>query len=177
MPKSNNDSTHSKKAGVSPVSHPFPPIIFPDSKILILGSFPSLKSFENSFYYAHPRNQFWPLLSAIFDMPVATREEKRALLERHKIALWDVVQSCERTNSADTNLQNCRCNDIEKLLKTHPKIEAVFFTGKKAQQLFKHCFPGLQIRQELLPSPSPAYAAMRFEEKLKRWKEVLRVES
>ncbi|WP_456449677.1 DNA-deoxyinosine glycosylase [Hydrogenimonas sp.] len=165
-------SSKSSGGAASPARHPFDPIVDEHSKILILGSFPSLKSFENHFYYAHPRNQFWPILGEIFQKPVTTKEERIALLKSTGIALWDVVEACERTNSADVNLRNCRCNDIPALLEKYPAIETVLFTGRKAQQLFERCFPGFEIRKLSLPSPSPAYAAISFEEKLKRWKEI-----
>ncbi|WP_457596246.1 DNA-deoxyinosine glycosylase [Hydrogenimonas sp.] len=168
-PKSSNDISRA----ASTARHPFDPILPPNATTLILGSFPSLKSFENDFYYAHPRNQFWPLLSAVYAMPAQSREERVALLERAGLALWDVVAACERTNSADTNLKKCRCNDIPALLQAHPTIGRVLFTGKKAMTLFRRCFPGLDIETGLLPSPSPAYAAMPFEEKLKRWRAIL----
>lgn len=155
-------------------AHPFKPIIFNDSKTLILGSFPSLKSFENSFYYAHPRNQFWPILSSIYGMPVKSKQEKIALLKSAKIALWDVVGSCERSNSADTNLKLCEPNDIESLLKEYGSIKRILFTGRKAQTLFKRFFDDrIDLPTALLPSPSPAYAAMDFSAKLKIWKEAL----
>ncbi len=154
--------------------HPFPPIIDKNSKILILGSFPSIKSFEESFYYAHPRNQFWPILSAIYGMPAESREQRTALLKRAKIALWDVVAECRRTNSADSNLKECEPNDIPSLLREYPNIEKVLFTGKKAYTLYRRYFADrVELPTALLPSPSPAYASMNFEEKLKRWRELL----
>ncbi|WP_300368718.1 DNA-deoxyinosine glycosylase [Hydrogenimonas sp.] len=170
MPKSSN-TISSEKAGGSPAFHPFDPIIDDNSNILILGSFPSIKSFENNFYYAHPRNQFWPLLSSIFNMPAETVEEKRLLLKRNRLALWDVVQSCERSNSADTGLQHCKPNDIPSLLKTHPHIRVIMFTGKKAYELFRRYFPDITLPQIVLPSPSPAYASKRFDEKLDIWRD------
>ncbi len=87
------------------VSHPLPPIVDESSQILILGSFPSLKSFEEMFYYAHPKNQFWRLLGDIYGVCVNTKEEKIRLLRNSKIALWDVVAACERVNSSDSNLK------------------------------------------------------------------------
>ncbi len=168
MPKSNK-----KEAAGALARHPFAPIIDKTSKILILGSFPSLKSFENDFYYAHPRNQFWPILSDIFQKPAATREERLALLKSAGIALWDVVGACERTNSADTNLKACEPNDIPGLLKRFPDIRAILFTGRKAEALYRRHFTQLNLPTYLLPSPSPAYAAMPFEEKKKRWRTIL----
>ncbi len=173
MLKSNNSST-SLTAGTTPAVHSFDPIIDENSKILILGSFPSIKSFENNFYYAHPRNQFWPILSAIFKKPANSLEERLELLRTSNIALWDVIESCERKNSADSNLKKSKPNDIESLLKNFPNIEAILFTGRKAEQLFKkHFSKSIELPTSLLPSPSPAYAALSFEVKLKRWNDIL----
>ena len=168
-PKSSNKNPDG--AG-SPARHPFDPLIDENSKILILGSFPSLKSFENDFYYAHPRNQFWPILGEIFQRPVATEAERIALLKEVGIALWDVVASCERTNSADSNLKACVPNDIPALLARYPGIRALFFTGRKAEALFKRYFPHITLPQILLPSPSPAYAAMPYEKKVVKWRDL-----
>ena len=154
--------------------HPFEPIIFDDSRILILGTFPSFKSIENSFYYGHPQNQFWKLLSAVFgEEEPRNIDEKIALFKRHKIALWDMVRGCMRQNSLDSSLKNIEVNDIEGLLKRHPSIELVCFTSKTAQKLYQRHFAHLPIKTAYLPSPSPAYRAIGFDEKLKRWKEVL----
>jgi len=153
--------------------HPIEPIVFDDSEILILGSFPSLKSFENGFYYAHPKNQFWPILSEIYALPVATREQKIELLKKSKIALWDVIASCERKNSSDANLKNVAPNDIESLLSTHPHIKRIFFTGFSAAKFYRKYFGHLNLQTALLPSPSPAYASMKFEEKLLVWKSII----
>ena len=155
--------------------HTIEPIIFPDSKVLILGSFPSIKSFEEGFYYAHPRNQFWSILTAIYNEPVQTKEDKIALCKKHNIALFDSAASLKRDakNSSDTNLKNIEVNDFEKLLAQYPNIKTILFTGKKAQQIFNKKYKHLQIKKILLPSTSPAYASMKFEEKLAKYREVL----
>ena len=155
--------------------HTLEPVIFPDSRILILGSFPSIKSIEEGFYYAHPRNQFWPILAAIFNEPIETKEEKIALCKKHKIALFDSAASLQReeNNSSDTNLKNITVNDFEKLLEHYPAIDTILFTGKKAQQIFNKEYKHLNVKKILLPSTSPAYASMKFEEKLAKYKEVL----
>jgi TDG/mug DNA glycosylase family protein len=175
MPKSSKtDTSNTSSAAGSPAVHPFYPIIDEQSEILILGSFPSLKSFEKSFYYAHPRNQFWRLLSDIFHKPAATTEERIELLKSNGIALWDVIASCERKNSADSNLKACESNDIPALLQKYPNIKAIGFTGKKAESLFRRHFGDrVNLPTFLLPSPSPAYAALSYEEKLKRWRDIL----
>ena len=155
-------------------AHPFDPIIFPDSKILILGSFPSLKSFEKNFYYAHPRNQFWPLLAAVFNEENSTIEAKISLCQKHHLALWDSAKmlSRESGNSSDSNLKDIVPNDFKKLLEDFPSIEKVYFTGKKAEAIFNQHFKDIAIEKALLPSPSPAFAAMSFEKKLIRYKEL-----
>ena len=154
--------------------HPFEPIIFDNSETLVLGTFPSIVSFENDFYYAHKRNQFWKLLGEIYSMPTDTKEERIALLKKHKIALWDIIASCERKNSSDTNLKNVELNDIPALLSSHPAIRRIAFTGKKAQQLYNKLYKELPVQTSLLPSPSPAYAAMKYTEKLQRYKDFFR---
>lgn len=153
----------------------FDPIIFDDSRILILGTYPSLKSFEKGFYYAHPQNQFWPLLGELFGGKHDTREERVALLRAHSIALWDTCHTCIRSegNSSDTNLTEIEPNDIPYLLEKYPKIRLVCFTGKKAQQIYHKHFSHLPVPTALLPSPSPAYRAMPYEKKLALYKQVL----
>ncbi len=155
--------------------HPFEPIIFDDSEILILGSFPSLKSFEEGFYYAHPRNQFWPLLSKVFDEDASNVEQRIALCKKHHLALWDSAKSLkrEKSNSSDQNLKEIEVNDFRHLLKAYPTIKIVLFTGKKAETIFNSVYKDLPVKKALLPSPSPAYAAMPFDSKLKVYKELL----
>lgn len=150
---------------MKPYIHPFPPILDHNTRILFLGSFPSIASFEQAFYYAHPRNAFWPILEAIFDVRLETNEVKKAFCFEQGIGLWDVIASCERSNSSDTNLKNCIPNDFEKLLHEYPNIQALAFTGKKSHDLFMKFFKDLKIEKVLLPSTSPAHAAMTFEEK------------
>ncbi|WP_281950658.1 DNA-deoxyinosine glycosylase [Nitrosophilus kaiyonis] len=152
------------------LSHPFKPIIDKNSKILILGSFPSQDSFKNSFYYGHKFNQFWKLISAIFEEnEPKTVEEKISFLKNHHIALWDMAKECRRVNSSDSNLKEIKVNDIESLVKEYPNIKAIFFTGRLAQKLYEKHFSHLNIPTYYLPSPSPAYRKMSFEEKLKKW--------
>lgn len=156
--------------------HPFKPIIFPDSEILILGSFPSIKSFEYEFYYAHPRNQFWSLLGEVFGEDISTRQAKIALCKKHKIALWDCVKSLNREvgNSSDSNLKDIEVNDFNQLLQDYPYIDTILFTGKKAEAIFSKIYKELHIKKALLPSPSPAYASMSFEKKMQKYKELLK---
>jgi hypoxanthine-DNA glycosylase len=146
-------------------SHPFPPLLDHNTRILFLGSFPSIASFEQAFYYAHPRNAFWPIIEAIFDVHLETNEAKKIFCLEKGIGLWDVIAACERSNSSDTNLKNCIPNDFEKLLQAYPNIQALGFTGKKSYDLFQKYFKDLKIEKVLLPSTSPAHAAMKLEKK------------
>ncbi|WP_187648210.1 DNA-deoxyinosine glycosylase [Nitrosophilus labii] len=156
--------------------HPFEPIVFEDSKILVLGSFPSFDSFKNSFYYGHKHNQFWRLLADIFNDIVPNNiEEKIIFLKKHKIALWDMVKSCKRESSLDSTLKHIEINDIETFLKENPSIEKIYFTGRKSQELFEKNFSHLNIKRYYLPSPSPAYRKLRYEEKLKIWRKLIKL--
>ncbi|WP_456457456.1 DNA-deoxyinosine glycosylase [Nitratifractor sp.] len=155
------------------LSHPFDPIVFPDTEILILGTFPSIDSFDKAFYYAHPRNQFWPILSELTGYPINNRDQKIWLLKRSKLGLWDMVAGCRRENSLDSSLRGIAVNDIPALLREYPSIHKILFTGRKAQELFERHFGDLPIERDYLPSPSPAYAAMDFEEKTRVYAEKL----
>ena len=173
MTKSSTQKSNKKEEALPPSFHPFDPIIDKDSRILILGTFPSIKSFENAFYYGHPQNQFWKLLSTLFDEEEPKSiEAKIAFLKKYKIALWDMIKMCQREGSLDSNLKNIEVNDIETLLKRYPNIQAIFFTGRKAQELYKRHFSHLQIPTYYLPSPSPAFRAMSFEKKLQEWEKI-----
>lgn len=145
--------------------HPFPPIIDHNTRVLFLGSFPSIASFEQAFFYAHPRNAFWPILESIFEVALESNEAKRMFCLDKGIGLWDVIGSCERSNSSDTNLKNCIPNDFAALLQEYPNIRAIGFTGKKSFDLFEKYFKDLKIEKVLLPSTSPAHAAMKRCEK------------
>ena len=155
------------------LEHPFQPLVFKDSKILILGSFPSIDSFEKSFYYAHPRNQFWKLLSELTAYPINNQDQKIWLLKESKIALWDMVATCTRDNSLDSSLEDIEVNNIAEFLEEHPTIEKVAFTGRLAEKLFGMHFDYLEVATVYLPSPSSAYAKMSFEQKLENYRKLL----
>ena len=159
--------------GAEVFEHPFQPIVYKDTETLILGSFPSIKSFENNFYYAHPSNQFWKILEAVTTYPINNKDQKLWLLKEAKLGLWDMVRECSRDNSLDSSLENEEVNDIAGFLEAHPSIKKLVFTGKKAEALFKMHFSYLEIETVYLPSPSSAYAAMKLEEKVKKYKEAL----
>lgn len=155
------------------VNHPFNPIIFKDTKILILGSFPSIQSFENSFYYAHPRNQFWKIMEKVTGFPVNNKDQKIWLLKEAKLGLWDMIKSCIRENSLDSSLEDESVNDISELLGGHPSIVKIAFTGRKAEALYRLHFDYLGLDTVYLPSPSAAYAKMNLAQKTEAYKEAL----
>lgn len=149
----------------------FPPIINDTCKVLILGSMPSVVSLERQQYYGHKQNYFWPMLFELFEETyVDNFEIKKELLLCHRIALWDVLASCEREGSLDSNITQEVPNDIRTLLKEYPSIQYILFNGGKAYQSFKKYFPDLLERGGWyqMPSTSPAHT-MKREEKRNRW--------
>lgn len=155
------------------MNHPFDPVFDSESKILILGTFPSVKSRENGFYYGHPQNRFWKVISAVCetDVPITSAAKKQLLLN-HKIALWDVLHSCEIVGSSDASITNAVPNDISALI-THSKITLICFNGKKAEALFRSFNPKLDLPMITLPSTSAANAIMSLDTLMKRWDEAL----
>lgn len=147
------------------VIHQFPPICDNNSKILILGSIPSIKSREIGFYYGHPQNRFWKVLSRVLEEDIPTTiEQKKKLLHHHQIALWDVLASCEIKGSQDATIQNPVVNDIELILQ-NTKVNRIYTNGSKAYQLYqKYCYPITKIEAILLPSTSPANAVQSLEQ-------------
>lgn len=139
--------------------HNISPIYDEQSKVLILGSFPSVKSRQSGFYYQHPQNRFWKILEALFDVQLSTIEAKRDFLLTYHIALWDVIESCEINGSSDASIQNIRINSIQTLVK-NSSIEYIITNGKKAHELYqRYCFHDTGIDDTPLPSSSPANAA------------------
>ena len=153
------------------IKHPFEPIIDKDCNILILGSFPSIKSRENKFYYMHPQNRFYKLLSKIYNEDFVNADinmKKKLLLENH-IAIYDVIESCEIINSDDSKIKNVKYADVLNLLK-NCKIKKIYLNGKKAYELFIKKYPKLQYMVYYLPSTSPANAAFSFDKLYQCWK-------
>lgn len=152
------------------VSHAFAPVFDRQSRVLILGTFPSVKSRENQFYYGHPQNRFWKLLARLFEEETPTTvEEKKEFLLRNHIAIWDVIASCDIIGSSDSSIRNVVPCDLEQVLLQAP-IRRIFANGGKAYELYKkHSYP--QIKREIikLPSTSPANAAFQMERLLKSW--------
>lgn len=153
------------------IKHPFDPICDEKSRILILGSFPSVKSREQSFYYGHPRNRFWIMLSGIYgEKTPLSVDEKKAFLKEHGIALFDVIQSCEIVGSSDSSIKNARPNDIRSLV-DGTSIEKIITNGRLAHKLYeKHIAENVDISEVCLPSTSPANATFSLERLIEEWK-------
>lgn len=161
------------------LTHEFAPVFSKVSRVLILGSFPSVKSREQQFYYGHPQNRFWKVLSHITNESIPTTiEEKKQLLLNHGIALWDVIQSCEIIGSSDSSIRNVIPADIPRLLQ-HCSITAIFGNGSKACELFeKYSAPALKDFSDIcqiqkLPSTSPANAAWKLQRLCDYWQDKL----
>lgn len=156
------------------VVHTFAPVFDKQSEILVLGSFPSVKSRENRFYYGHPQNRFWKVTAGVFgDEIPQTVEEKREFLLRNHIAVWDVIASCDIVGSSDSSIRNVEANDMEVIL-SQAKIRAIYANGDTAYRLFlKYCKREGQPQVYKLPSTSPANAAWKVERLIGAW-EVIR---
>lgn len=153
----------------------FAPIVDANSKILLLGTMPGEESLRKQEYYGHKSNQFWKILFTLYNKPLANDYKERVvLLLEKKIALWDVLQSCEGIGSLDSNIKNEKPNDFEKFYKKYPQIKHIFFTSQKAKQFYVK-YVGLDKKHtfSVLPSPSPANAKMRLCEKIESWREIL----
>lgn len=156
------------------VEHPFAPVVDAKCRTLILGSFPSVKSRENAFYYGHPQNRFWRMLAAVFgeDVP-ADIPQKRALLLRHHIALWDVIAHCEITGSSDASVKNAVPVDIAQVTGV-AAIDRVICNGALAAKLYRqHLQPLTGIRAETAPSTSPANASWSLERLVQAWRPLM----
>ena len=156
-----------------PIIHPIPPVFDQNSRVLILGSFPSVKSREVQFFYGHPQNRFWRVLSNLFGEPAGeTPEEKTAFLLRHHLALWDVIRSCEITGSADSSIKHAVPNDLTAILQTAP-ITQIFTNGKTADRLYRqYLLPATGMDAVCLPSTSPANAQWSPERLVVAWQVV-----
>lgn len=152
------------------ITHPIQPVYDKDSKVLILGSFPSVKSREEGFFYGHPQNRFWKVTAAIFNEEIPrTNEEKQAFLIRNHIALWDVIGSCDIDGSSDSSIRNVKVNDISMILTT-ADIKAIYLNGKKAYHLYqKYMQPVINREGICLPSTSPANAAWNIDKLKQAW--------
>lgn len=156
------------------IIHPIKPIYDKNSQVLILGSFPSVKSREASFYYAHPQNRFWRVISSICQSAIPeSNEEKERLLRDNHIAVWDVIHSCEITGSADSTIKNVVPNDISEII-NNSAVSRIFTNGKKANALYcKYLESQTGIKAVCLPSTSPANASWSIEKLTEQWKKEL----
>lgn len=156
------------------ISHTFDPVYDEHSKILILGSFPSVKSREKQFYYGHPQNRFWKVLSNVLgaELPNTIDEKKQMLLENY-VAVWDVIASCSIVGSSDTSIKDVVVNDFTEMLE-NSQIEKIYVNGGKAYELYhKYAEKKTGLRTIKLPSTSPANAAWNVERLTKVWKELI----
>ncbi len=151
--------------------HPIPPLFGEDSKTLILGSFPSVRSREAMFFYGHAQNRFWPVVAAVFGKEKPeTIEEKKTLVLSNKLALWDVIEQCEIEGSSDSTIRNVTANDLSVILR-NSNVNRIFVNGKTAEKYYnKYTYPQTGIRAICLPSTSPANAAWSFEKLVDAWK-------
>ncbi len=156
------------------VTHEFGPVCDAHSEVVILGSFPSVKSREQRFYYGHPQNRFWKVIAALTNEAVPdTVEEKKVLLLSHHIALWDVIAACDIIGSSDSSIRNVAVNDIREIT-GHAPVRAIYLNGNKAYQLFtKYMREQTTLPAVKLPSSSPANAACSLERLIAAWGEAL----
>ena len=155
------------------IKHPIPPLYDENSRILILGSFPSVKSRETAFFYGHPQNRFWRVLAAVFDCDVPkTVEQKKKLVFDNGLALWDVIGECDVQGSSDSTIKNTVPNDLSVVL-DNADIKMIFANGRTAEKYYnKYTKPITGIDIECLPSTSPANAAWSFERLTESWNKI-----
>ena len=156
------------------VTHEFPALYDRNSRVLLLGSIPSPKSREQGFYYGHPQNRFWKVLAAVLGESVPeTIPQKKAMLKKHHIALWDVLESCTIVGASDTSIEDAVPNKISELVKA-TRVERIFCTGATAHKLYqKYCAADVGIDAERLPSTSPANCAVSFEKLVEAYRRIL----
>ncbi len=155
------------------LTHTFEPVYDKNSKVLILGSFPSVKSRENQFYYGHPQNRFWKVIAQLANSPVPQSiEEKKQLLLKNNIAIWDVIASCSIQGSSDTSIKDVVVNDFSEIISSSA-IERIYVNGGKAYELYhKYAEAQTNIPAIKLPSTSPANAAWSLERLCEAWRKL-----
>ncbi len=157
-----------KNASTARQRHPFAPVYDQSSRLLILGSFPSVRSREDGFYYGHPRNRFWPMLARCLAQPTpCSAEEKRRFLLKNRLALWDVLAACEIAGSSDSSIRAAVPNDLRSILDAAP-IERILCNGATAGKLFRR-YAAAPFEPVILPSTSPANAAWSTERLCAAW--------
>lgn len=153
------------------IVHPIPPLFNSESETLILGSFPSVKSREAAFFYGHPQNRFWAVVAEIYgyEKPQTIEDKKKLVLE-NKLAMWDVIQSCEIEGSADSTISDVTANDLSIIIESS-RVDRIFVNGKTAEKYYnKYTYPKTGIKAICLPSTSPANAAWSIEKLVDAWK-------
>ena len=157
-------------SGYETHTHEFAPVYDAHSRVLILGTFPSVKSREQQFYYGHPQNRFWKVLAALTESPVpSTIEEKKRLLLQHHHAVWDVIQRCDIIGSSDTSIKNVVPADIPLVL-AKSRIHTICGNGAKACELYdRYILPKTRMPIVKLPSTSPANASCSLEKLIESW--------
>ena len=152
----------------------FPPVLDARARTLILGSFPSEASLAAGQYYAHPRNQFWPVLGALLGDPLAqlAYDERLQRMQAHAVGIWDVLGACEREGSLDTAIKRQRANDFARLKRLAPNLKRVIFNGAAAGK-FAREFDAAGFDTRVAPSTSSAHAARSLEDKLELWREAM----
>ena len=156
------------------ITHPFPPLYDENSRVLILGSFPSVKSREQNFFYGHPQNRFWRVIAELFgeEVPVGT-EDKKSLILRNHLALWDSIHSCVITGSSDSSVRDVVPNDISAII-SGSRIDRVFCNGALSHKMYmKYIYPSTRLEAVKLPSTSPANAAFSVDRLVEKWKVIL----
>ncbi len=158
------------------LTHSILPTYDEHSKILILGSFPSVLSRQQAYFYGHPQNRFWKVLAAVFGEEVPeTVAERQAFLIDHHIAVWDVIASCDIVGSSDSSIENVTVNDLSGIL-SKAKIRQIFVNGRKAEELYKkYIEPSIGRKAIYLPSTSPANAGRSLESLIDAWR-IIRVD-
>lgn len=156
------------------IVHPFPPLYDANSEILILGSLPSVKSREQMFFYGHPQNRFWKVMSAVLGEALPTTiEEKRQMLLKHRVALWDTIYSCDIIGSSDSSIKNVTPTDLRRILE-ESRVQRIFCNGGTSGRYFqKYQQKVLGMEATVLPSTSPANAAFSVEKLIQIWGEAL----
>ena len=156
---------------MSPRKTSFPPIVADDTRLLILGSLPGEKSLSAGEYYAHPQNRFWHLMERVITQPLVSLSygDRIITLLRHKIGLWDAVQSAERQGSLDAAMRAIEATDLPSLVSRLPDLQAVAFNGRKSEAIGRPQLDKMPLETIALPSSSPAHAAMTFDQKAGEW--------
>lgn len=172
--KEKTENKQNKDGRYLHIEHPISPLYDAESKILILGSFPSVKSREAMFFYGHPQNRYWRLISELLgEEKPETVEEKSAMMHKHHIAMWDVIGACDIIGSSDTSIKNVVPNDLSEIL-NNSKVEKIFVNGGTAEKFYKKYTEKITgIKAVKLPSTSPANAAWNMDRLKEAWKVIL----